>query len=86
VIGGAPTRIGKHSLWVYLLHSFITGPLQVPATVPVLEQRAVGLFVTVGLLTAAASATWPMDRRNAPAQPLQPDQAAVAPKAAVGNL
>lgn len=86
VIGGALTRIGKHSLWVYLLHPFITGPLQVPAAVPVLEQRAVGLFVTAGLLTAAAFITWPIERRNAPAQSPQPDQAAVAPKAAVGNL
>jgi acyltransferase len=77
VIGGALTRIGRYSLWVYLLHPFVTGPFQIPVDRPVIEQRVAGLLVTAGVLVTAAGLTWAVERRR---------QGAVATAAAIGNL
>jgi fucose 4-O-acetylase-like acetyltransferase len=77
VLGGALTRIGRYSLWVYLLHPFVTGPLQASADRPGAEQRVLGLLVTAAILVTAAAATWAMDRRR---------QATVAEPAPLGNL
>lgn len=77
VVGGALTRIGRSSLWVYLLHPFVTGPFQIPVDRPILEQRVAGLLVTAGVLVTAAGLAWAVERRR---------QGAVATPAAIGNL
>jgi peptidoglycan/LPS O-acetylase OafA/YrhL len=77
MVGGALTRIGRYSLWVYLLHPFVTGPFQIPVDRPILEQRVAGLLVTAGVLVTAAGLAWAVERRR---------QGAVATAAAIGNL
>jgi acyltransferase len=65
VVGDALVRIGRYSLWVYLLHPFVTGQLQLSTDHPLVEQRLAGLLVTALVLVSAAALTWPLARRGA---------------------
>jgi acyltransferase len=61
VIGAALTRVGKHSLWLYLLHPFITEWLR-RASFPLVTERLVGLAVTVLLVAGFAAGVWMVER------------------------
>lgn len=61
VIGVALTRVGKHSLWLYLLPPFITEWLR-RASFPLVTERLVGLAVTVLLVAGFAAGTWMIER------------------------
>ncbi|HWC79375.1 MAG TPA: acyltransferase [Pseudonocardiaceae bacterium] len=63
-IGAGLVRIGRYSLWVYLLHPFITGSLQVSPARPVIEQRVAGLALTAAILVVSAAVTIPLARRR----------------------